>query len=414
MPSGHPRQILAGGFRLLALEFAPDGCSLASLQWIDGPKLWSVSFGRWRETLVASSSRVRALAYSPNRLLATAGSDQAVNLWDIDTGQLLARLRGHGEEIWAIAFSPDGTLIASGGRDEVVFLWPAAPPRRLNHITGLVERLGSPTFTLSRNGDRVAALRADGLGIWSTARPQSPDAIIDVTVPLGFHPDAHSLVALRSPASLLTWDVEGQRLLTRVELPVPFDEDSSSRLSPSGRWLALGSANATLCLIDTRTSQLVAGPQPHDRHVLALGFAAREPLLVSSARGGDAFVWQVPSLKRLGVIRGHKDYIRGLAISPDAKQLATASADCTARIWSLPDGAEIRVLRGHSEDVIDAAFCPDSRTRFRCLWTHDIHVPSSVRVRPHESPGAPSNSTTTPVPHELPGSPFQNHQKSTA
>jgi WD40 repeat protein len=86
--------------------------------------------------LISDKYQTTGLALSPDgRRIATAGSDQAVKLWDAATGQQLIALRGHHEAIRAVAFSPDGRLIASGDVDGIVKIWDGSP---------LVEPTASP------------------------------------------------------------------------------------------------------------------------------------------------------------------------------------------------------------------------------------------------------------------------------
>ncbi|MEU0335368.1 TIR domain-containing protein [Streptomyces sp. NPDC006193] len=108
--------------RVYAVAFAPDGSWLASASWDGQAVIWKD--GRVAHRLTGHSGKLWTAAAHPLRpLLATAGDDRTVRLWDPHTGAATAVLTGHTGRVLAVAFSPDGSLLASGGEDGTVRLW---------------------------------------------------------------------------------------------------------------------------------------------------------------------------------------------------------------------------------------------------------------------------------------------------
>jgi RNA polymerase sigma factor (sigma-70 family) len=115
---------------------------------------------------------VRALAFAPDgTLLATAGDDKTVGLWDVATGTLRARLPGHRRGVTAVAFSPDGRMLASGGIDRTVRLWELTTAKERRCYEGHLGPVGQLAF--SADGRRLASAGGDTSAlVWSvTGRP---------------------------------------------------------------------------------------------------------------------------------------------------------------------------------------------------------------------------------------------------
>jgi WD40 repeat protein len=280
---------------------------------------------------------VYAVAVSPDgKWVASGGWDCVVRVWDAATLGTRAFLRGHTGPVHAVAFSPDGSLLVSGGTDGLR-LWDLSGPR-----------LTDP---------QVFALPAsDGINA------------------VAFAPDGQHFATAHHGGSVRLWTVIDGKIQRHSVLAAHADADVRAvAFSRDGETMASGSEDRTVLLWD------LSGDQPrvkhtlrHDRGVVAVAFAPDGHMLATADRdrhAGTLRLWQLRGEPAEVPVQLRTAFVNALAFAPDGKSLAYGGARQGAvfGVLDLRGGPphEASYVEGHWGGVMTAmAFSPDGRTLY--------------------------------------------------
>lgn len=308
------------------------------------------------------SASVNGIAFSPDgSTLATTGDDHTLRLWNLASGKgrVFAECP---DEVWRVAFSPDGKRIAASSKDNRLRLWDLA--------TGTVRVLSEhssfiPSFRFSPDGRLLASAGADGsLWIWDVVS-DARFALRGHTAGLwrtAFSPDGKRIASTSADRTVRLWDLATReaRVFSGHSAPVVWID-----FSPDGRLLASASEDTTVRVweVESGESRVLTG---HTGEVRMVAFSPDGRTLASSGTDRTVRLWD-PATGASRVLVGHEGRIWSFAFSPDGKRLASASADRTVRLWNLEHG-EGRPLRGFHDVAFDVAFSPDGASIAASSW----------------------------------------------
>jgi len=262
---------------------------------------------------------VLATAVSPDgQLVASAGLDNSIRLWNFATGELIQTFSGHAKPINCLAFSPDGQFLASGSDDYTVRVWQVAAAKMVKVLSGH-----------SRDVTSVC-----------------------------FHPDGRSLVSGSEDRSARLWTIDnGETIRVFSELAGIV---RSVAISPNGQLLACGKLDNQIKLwnLATGTASKVFG-KGHFNAVNAILITPDGKSLISGSKDKTIKVWNLTTGEVVNTLTGHTDSVNAIALSSDGKRLVSGSSDKTVRLWNLSTMALLSTFSEHANSVNTVCISPD-------------------------------------------------------
>ncbi|MPY42085.1 AAA family ATPase [Streptomyces phyllanthi] len=313
-----------------------------------------------RTQLDGHTDVVRHIAWSPDgSLLATASRDGTARVFDARSGRSLHVLPSDGVMVEGVTWSPDSARVATVGRDRVVRIWDAVSGEPLRLLIGATDT-GRQT-AWSPDGRWIAATSRDQtVRVWDA---ETGDLVHELrghgdVWGVAWAPDSTRLASTSHDQTALVWDLATGAAVTTVSGHSDFVEGIA--WSPDGRLIATGSGDHTVRISDAESGELRLLLRGHTDYVWNVAWSPDGRMLASASSDRSVRIVDAYDAKVVAVLRGHSDTVWGVAWSPSGDQIATSSTDGTGRVWDLrPRGAESLLLDGHRGPVNQAA------------WSHD-------------------------------------------
>jgi WD40 repeat protein len=380
LPEGALLRLGTEGFRqgnfIYGIALSPDGQTVASIGGNSLIHVWATATGRElrRFDRPWNFGTAYVVAISPDGHALAVGGQNGVLAWDLSTGKELFQLQV--PQVQGLAFSPDGSTLATGDQLGGVYLWSASTgkqlaelgPRAANKEGGY--EIGAVTF--SPDGKLLAAGRVSQVHIWDLMTGKVIHKLIghfDQIVALAFSADGKVLASGSSDRVVRLWDPIGGKELRRLEgheapiASLAFTADGKTLITGSGQqcYRSMKQEPKALRLWDVATGREIAAIGEHGWGVTGVAVMPDGQTLVAGGGCGSIQFWDLATLQEVKQRDGHRGWIGAVTYSPDGKTIVTGGGDNIIRVWEAATGKELRQLHGCATCIDCLAFSPDGK-----------------------------------------------------
>uniref|UniRef100_A0A8H8CGW4 Nephrocystin 3-like N-terminal domain-containing protein n=1 Tax=Psilocybe cubensis TaxID=181762 RepID=A0A8H8CGW4_PSICU len=366
--------------QVYSVAFSPNAQHILSGSSDRTIRLWNVATGTpvggpW----TGHTGSVTCVAFSPDgRYVVSASYDCTIRVWDAATGSTIGNpVTAHTKGIRAIAFSPNGKRIVSGSGDLNVCLWTFNSAQ--GTILGPTVSWSVPSIVssvaFSPNSEQIAVGCFDrNAYIWDDlselANPVALTGHAFSVNSVKFSPDGQHLVSGSTDGKLFLWNTSTKALdgVPLIGPPgsvrsVAFSSDGQRIASIADQIILVWNANSAKHAPQTGSvpSYKLTGPV----RSVAMSPSQNSPLAASGSEDGTVCLWNTETdCIVAGPLHGHTGQINWFSFSPDGERLVSASNDCTLCIWNVVDSGRMQgsPCVGHTDSVCCVCFFPDGKT----------------------------------------------------
>lgn len=338
--TGQEMQELRGHEGMIcSVAFLLDGCRLISGSQDGTMRFWDLRTGQVIQKINRFSPFAADAVSSSGSLFASVSAGNKIALRDIRNGQASQTLQAHCDEISAVVFSPDGSLLVSGSRDHTVQIWNVNTGRKTQT---LVHKDKVESVIFSPDGTLLASGTFNHVHIWGLGSHQRYQMLQDDSAPkvVAFSPDSSILASALAVYEIRLWSIKTGQLIQTLyghDNRILAPQFSSNSILASGSW------DQTIRLWDVKVDQEVERLKGDDKKINTLIFSPDASRLVSRIDCHAACLWDTKTGQRISTLSEVSIFAR-LVFSPDSSLLALGSRYHKIRLFDTKIGRHVQTI----------------------------------------------------------------------
>lgn len=328
------------------------------------------AFGEPLPYTLHHTKSIYTIAFSPDgSLLASGGEDNIIKLWDVTLGIEILTFYGHVSPVRVVTFSPDGTVLASASNDGSIKLWSTTSGKILQNLTH-----NEILFSLVFSHDSMLLALGDLAGyikIWNTTEweeePETFKAHDFLLNYMDFSPDGKLMATCGAPKTIKIWNTSNWENIS--PLTEHSDIVNEVKFSPDGKMLVSACIDSKFWLWDVEGRNIIYKYNEHEDiigggiiggpYYASVDFSPIGSLLASGGEDSLIRLWDPARNTTIQILSGHEDSVSRVIFSPDGTVLASSSKDKTIKIWNIAQGAKKGVLTGHEAAITSVVYSPN-------------------------------------------------------